>query len=174
MRFSLLFLALIPLTMGNDRIPQVNGVKIEEQLANPDAKRRTTRGDTVDVHYRGTLEKDGSEFDSSYNRGQPLSFTVGKGQVIKGYDPSSSHGILDDADAEAQEGGVQQLTSSYRWDEGLLNMAPGEKRLLTIQPEAGYGSRAMGPIPANSVLSMLYPSLSSRHSLYIANLEFSL
>jgi FK506-binding protein 2 len=64
----------------------------------------------------------GSEFDASYKRGQPLSFTVGKGQVIKG------------------------------WDEGLLDMCPGEKRKLTIQPDWAYGSRAMGPIPANSVL----------------------
>ena len=79
-------------------------------------------GDKVNVHYRGTLESDGSEFDASYNRGTPLSFHVGKGQVIKG------------------------------WDEGILGMCPGEKRTLTIQPESGYGSRAMGPIPANSVL----------------------
>ena len=64
----------------------------------------------------------GSEFDSSYNRGQPLSFHVGKGQVIRG------------------------------WDEGLLDMCPGEKRTLTIQPEWAYGSRSMGPIPADSVL----------------------
>lgn len=64
----------------------------------------------------------GTEFDASYNRGQPLSFTVGKGQVIKG------------------------------WDEGLLDMCPGEKRKLTIQAEWAYGARAMGPIPANSVL----------------------
>lgn len=42
-------------------------------------KRKTQRGDTIDVHYRGTLEN-GKEFDASYNRGQPLSFTVGKGQ----------------------------------------------------------------------------------------------
>jgi FK506-binding protein 2 len=74
------------------------------------------------VHYRGTLEADGSEFDASYNRGQPLSFTVGQGQVIKG------------------------------WDQGLLDMCPGEKRKLTIQPDWAYGSRAMGPIPANAVL----------------------
>lgn len=79
-------------------------------------------GDKVQVHYRGSLEKDGSEFDASYNRGQPLSFHVGKGQVIKG------------------------------WDEGLLDMCVGEKRKLTIQPDWGYGSRGMGPIPANSVL----------------------
>lgn len=64
----------------------------------------------------------GTEFDASYNRGQPLQFTVGKGQVIKG------------------------------WDEGLLDMCPGEKRKLTIQAEWAYGARAMGPIPANSVL----------------------
>jgi len=77
----------------------------------------------VSVHYRGTLAADGSEFDASYNRGQPLDFHVGKGQVIKG------------------------------WDQGLLDMCPGDKRTLTIQPEYGYGSRGMGPIPANSVLS---------------------
>lgn len=71
---------------------------------------------------RGTLESDGSEFDASYNRGQPLSFKVGSGQVIKG------------------------------WDQGLLDMCPGEKRKLTIQPEWAYGSRGAGPIPANSVL----------------------
>lgn len=64
----------------------------------------------------------GSEFDASYNRNQPLSFAVGKGQVIKG------------------------------WDQGLLDMCIGEERKLTIQPEWGYGSRGMGPIPANSVL----------------------
>jgi FK506-binding protein 2 len=79
-------------------------------------------GDKVNVHYRGTLDADGSEFDASYNRGQPLSFHVGKGQVIKG------------------------------WDQGLLDMCPGEKRTLTIQPDWGYGARGMGPIPANSVL----------------------
>ncbi|KAM0702403.1 hypothetical protein Q7P35_011313 [Cladosporium inversicolor] len=84
--------------------------------------RKTESGDKVNVHYRGTLEKDGSEFDASYNRGQPLSFHVGKGQVIQG------------------------------WDQGLLDMCPGEKRTLTIQPEWGYGARGMGPIPANAVL----------------------
>jgi FK506-binding protein 2 len=69
-----------------------------------------------------TLPSSGSEFDASYGRGSPLSFVVGNGQVIKG------------------------------WDQGLLDMCPGEKRLLTIQPDWAYGARAMGPIPANSVL----------------------
>lgn len=49
-----------------------------------ECERKTQRGDGVDVHYRGSLQSDGSEFDASYNRGSPLSFTVGKGQVIKG------------------------------------------------------------------------------------------
>lgn len=82
----------------------------------------SSSGDKVEVHYRGTLEADGTEFDASYNRGKPLNFHVGKGQVIKG------------------------------WDQGLLDMCIGEKRRLTIQPEWGYGSRGMGPIPADSVL----------------------
>lgn len=47
-------------------------------------ERKTERGDSVDVHYRGSLQADGSEFDASYNRGSPLTFVVGKGQVIKG------------------------------------------------------------------------------------------
>ncbi|KAL8773687.1 MAG: hypothetical protein Q9209_001453 [Squamulea sp. 1 TL-2023] len=84
--------------------------------------RKTQRGDSVEVHYRGTLASDRSEFDASYKRGQPLSFTVGKGMVIKG------------------------------WDEGLLDMCIGDKRKLTIPPEFGYGQRAMGSIPAGSTL----------------------
>ena len=46
--------------------------------------RRTKKGDTIHVHYRGSLASDGSVFDASYNRGEPLSFQVGKGMVIKG------------------------------------------------------------------------------------------
>lgn len=85
--------------------------------------RKTQKGDSIKVHYRGTLASDGSLFDTSYNRGQPLSFTVGIGQVIKG------------------------------WDEGLLNMCPGDKRTLTVPPEMGYGDSGMGPIPPKSTLS---------------------
>jgi FK506-binding protein 2 len=88
-----------------------------------ECSRKTIAGDKISVHYRGPLESDGSEFDASYNRGAPLDFTVGQGQVIKG------------------------------WDQGLLDMCPGEKRKLTIQPDWAYGTRGAGPIPANSVLS---------------------
>ena len=74
------------------------------------------------MHYRGTLESDGSEFDASYNRGQPLGFTVGKGQVIKG------------------------------WDIGVVGMAIGGERRLTIPAHLAYGSRGLPGIPANSTL----------------------
>ncbi|XP_055611837.1 peptidyl-prolyl cis-trans isomerase FKBP2 [Uranotaenia lowii] len=83
---------------------------------------RTKKGDLVHMHYTGTLE-DGTEFDSSIPRGDPLTFTLGMGQVIKG------------------------------WDQGLLNMCEGEKRKLVIPPELGYGERGAGEkIPPNSVL----------------------
>lgn len=101
-----------------------------EVITAKDCTRKTQAGDKIHVHYRGTLESDGSEFDASYNRGSPLAFTVGQGQVIKG------------------------------WDQGLLDMCPGEKRKLTIQPDWAYGSRGAGPIPANSVLSKLNGSTS--------------
>ncbi|KAB5566981.1 peptidylprolyl isomerase [Coniochaeta sp. 2T2.1] len=87
-----------------------------------ECERKTAKGDKIHVHYKGTLQKDGSKFDASYDRGQPFSFKLGGGQVIKG------------------------------WDEGLLDMCIGEKRTLTVPPEFGYGSRAVGPIPAGSVL----------------------
>ncbi len=78
-------------------------------------------GQTVLVHYTGML-KDGTKFDSSHDRGQPIKFTVGVGQVIPG------------------------------WDEAIMTMPRGSKRTLIIPPELGYGDRAMGPIPANSTL----------------------
>lgn len=58
---------------------------VEVEVTNKvECNRKTGRGDKIEVHYRGTLQKDGSQFDSSYDRNAPLSFTVGTGQVIKG------------------------------------------------------------------------------------------
>ena len=84
--------------------------------------RKTKSGDRLSMQYRGSLASDGSEFDSSYKRNTPFQFTLGSGQVIKG------------------------------WDQGLLDMCVGEQRKLTIPPNLGYGNRGMGPIPAGSTL----------------------
>jgi peptidylprolyl isomerase len=78
-------------------------------------------GQTVSVHYRGILE-DGSQFDSSVDKGQPIRFPLGKGRVIKG------------------------------WDEGLALMSKGEKRTFIIPPELAYGERGRPKIPPNSIL----------------------
>lgn len=80
------------------------------------------RGQTVVVHYTGTLE-DGTQFDSSRDRGEPFRYTFGVGQVIAG------------------------------WDQGLATMKVGGRRILTIPPELGYGARGAGNvIPANATL----------------------
>ncbi|KAK0289320.1 Peptidyl-prolyl cis-trans isomerase fpr2 [Friedmanniomyces endolithicus] len=119
MRLSSVSAAITLLVASVSALDKPLDIHIEHST---ECSRKSARGDKVEVHYRGTLAADGSEFDASYNRGTPLSFHVGKGQVIKG------------------------------WDEGLLDMCPGDKRRLTIQPEWGYGAKGMGPIPANSVL----------------------
>eukprot|EP01080_Neovahlkampfia_damariscottae_P001633 gene1633-12758_t len=81
-------------------------------------------GQVIKAHYTGKLEKNGKVFDSSVARNQPFEFTVGVGQVIRG------------------------------WDEGFLTMSVGEKAVLTIAPEFGYGNQNVGGglIPANSTL----------------------
>lgn len=78
-------------------------------------------GDTVFVHYTGSL-KDGTKFDSSLDRGQPLEVALGSGRVIKGF------------------------------NDGILGMKIGEKKRIVISPEDGYGNRQAGSIPPNSTL----------------------
>jgi FKBP-type peptidyl-prolyl cis-trans isomerase len=78
-------------------------------------------GDHVYVNYIGTLTN-GTKFDSSYDRGQPIDFVLGVGTVIPG------------------------------WDQGLLGMKVGGKRQLVIPPSLAYGNQAVGLIPANSTL----------------------
>lgn len=88
-----------------------------------DCERKTKKGDSLSMHYTGTLYKDGSKFDSSHDRNQPFSFTLGQGMVIKG------------------------------WDEGLTGMCVGEKRKLTIPAGKGYGASGAGAkIPGGATL----------------------
>jgi peptidylprolyl isomerase len=84
--------------------------------------REVKAGDTAVVHYTGKLTN-GVVFDSSHRRGEPFSFVLGAGTVIKG------------------------------WDEGVVGMKVGEKRKLVIPAELGYGSRGSPPsIPPNAKL----------------------
>jgi peptidylprolyl isomerase len=103
---------------GKETVTQ-SGLRIIETSPGDPAARA---GDIVWVHYIGTL-KDGKEFDNSRKRGEPIRFTLGKNEVIKG------------------------------WDEGIAGMTVGAKRTLVIPPALGYGEKGMGAsIPPNSEL----------------------
>ncbi len=78
-------------------------------------------GQTAVVHYTGTLT-DGTVFDSSRDKGQPYSFPLGRGRVIKG------------------------------WDEGVATMKVGGRRKLVVPPALGYGATGQGTIPPNATL----------------------
>ncbi len=75
-----------------------------------------TSGSTVSVHYVGVALSTGEEFDASYNRGAPLDFRLGIGQVIQG------------------------------WDTGVQGMKVGGRRQLVIPPHLGYGDRGAGGV----------------------------
>ena len=75
-------------------------------------------GQTVSVHYVGVAHSTGEEFDASYNRGTPLQFRLGTGQVIAG------------------------------WDQGVQGMRVGGRRQLVIPPHLGYGDRGAGGVIA--------------------------
>lgn len=77
--------ALIALAGCSGRPVSQDGGDAPAQEEQAEAKTVAEKGDTVKVNYRGTLD-DGSQFDSSYDRGQPLEFTVGSGQMISGFD----------------------------------------------------------------------------------------
>lgn len=80
------------------------------------------KGDRLTMHYVGSLKNDGTVFDSSRARGQPFEFTIGKGQVITG------------------------------WDQGVITMSLGERAILHVPSYKGYGDRGVGAIPPNADL----------------------
>lgn len=80
-------------------------------------------GQSATVNYVGVLFKDGKEFDSSWKRNEPFTFALGKGQVIKG------------------------------WDQGVVGMKVGGRRMLIIPASLGYGAQGSGSaIPPNAAL----------------------
>ncbi len=100
-----------------------NPTKLETDDVKVGTGREARTGDTVHVQYTGKL-MNGTKFDSSYDHGgDPFKFTLGKGEVIKG------------------------------WDQGVVGMKVGGKRRLRIPPELGYGAAGSPPtIPANAGL----------------------
>ena len=106
---------------GGNEVTTPSGLKYTDVKVGTGAQPQA--GQTAVVHYTGWL-LDGTKFDSSKDRGQPFSFPLGQGRVIKG------------------------------WDEGVATMKVGGVRRLTIPPDLGYGARgAGGVIPPNATLT---------------------
>jgi peptidylprolyl isomerase len=106
---------------GGPEITTASGLKYSDLVVGTGATPQ--KGQTVTVHYTGTLEKTGKKFDSSVDRGVPADFRIGVGSVIKG------------------------------WDEGLMTMKVGGKRRLIVPGALGYGREGRAPdIPPNATL----------------------
>jgi FKBP-type peptidyl-prolyl cis-trans isomerase len=101
-------------------VTTASGLKYVDEVVGTGASPKP--GQNVTVHYTGTLEN-GTKFDSSVDRGQPYTFRIGTGAVIKG------------------------------WDEGVMTMKAGGKRRLIVPSKLGYGSAGFPPsIPPNATL----------------------
>jgi peptidylprolyl isomerase len=111
------------------KIPRGVGNKPPTNLVKVDVIRGTgaeaKQGSTVEVNYVGGLWKTGKEFDASWRRKEPFKFTIGGGEVIKG------------------------------WEEAVVGMKVGGRRLIVIPPALGYGAKSTSSIPANSTLTFI-------------------
>jgi peptidylprolyl isomerase len=113
-----------PAARAANEVTTPSGLRVSDTVQGAGAQAQP--GQTVTVHYTGWLfvdGKKGDKFDSSLDRGKPFAFSLGQGDVIKG------------------------------WDEGVAGMRVGGKRTLIIPPELGYGAQgAGGVIPPNATL----------------------
>lgn len=89
---------------------------VVETVSLGDGKTYPKKGDKLTMHYTGTLAASGTKFDSSRDRGEPFEFQIGVGQVIRG------------------------------WDEGVIQMSVGERAMLNIPSEMGYGKQGAGGV----------------------------
>eukprot|EP00244_Chara_vulgaris_P012462 TRINITY_DN6564_c0_g1_i4.p1 TRINITY_DN6564_c0_g1~~TRINITY_DN6564_c0_g1_i4.p1 ORF type:complete len:158 (-),score=40.71 TRINITY_DN6564_c0_g1_i4:404-877(-) len=122
MAISLLVVLGLMLCAGAKQEKEVTQLQIGVKYKPSKCTVKASVGDEVAVHYTGKLV-DGTVFDSSLTRGDPISFTLGKGHVIKG------------------------------WDRGIAGMCLGEKRKLKIPPSLGYGEHGSPPtIPGGATL----------------------
>ncbi len=94
--------------------PEPTDLEVTDLSVGEGAEAQT--GSTVSVHYVGIAHSTGEEFDASYNRGEPLQFRLGVGQVISG------------------------------WDNGVQGMKVGGRRRLVIPPHQAYGDRGAGGV----------------------------
>ena len=110
-------------SMGSGSSPVANATKLQITDVKKGTGATAADGKNLTMHYRGTLTN-GKEFDASYNRGEPFIFTLGKGEVIRG------------------------------WDQGIKGMKVGGKRRLVIPGDLAYGPNGTpdGSIPPNATL----------------------
>jgi peptidylprolyl isomerase len=117
-------LAMTSAVSAAETVTMPSGLKYRDEVVGTGPAPQ--QGQAVNVHYTGWLDengKQGRKFDSSRDRGQPFSFPLGEGRVIRG------------------------------WDEGVASMKVGGRRTLIIPPELGYGARgAGGVIPPGATL----------------------
>lgn len=115
-----LFLAVIASLTAAGSLKELE-IGVTKSIPKDQCHVKAKAGHTVDVHYTGYLRDNLKEFDSSYGRGVPISFELGRGQVIKG------------------------------WDQGLLGMCIGEERKIQIPSRLAYGEAGIpGVIPKSA------------------------
>lgn len=114
-------------TTGMTRLP--SGLMIKEMTEGTGPAARS--GQTVGVHYVGTL-MDGRQFDSNGPSDPPMTFTLGAGQMIPGF------------------------------DQGVTGMKVGGKRLVVMPPSMAYGANGNGPVPPNATLAFVIDLVSAR------------
>jgi peptidylprolyl isomerase len=132
--FGALLIAMTLDASAQNLTSSPSGLKFKDDVVGTGSEPKA--GQSVRVHYTGWLDQNGQKgkkFDSSRDRGEPFSFTLGAGQVIAG------------------------------WDQGVATMRTGGKRTLVIPPDLGYGARgARGVIPPNATLIFEVELLGTR------------